>query len=50
MSFNIINNDWRNYRNFMSELTLRSHGSEVGQQFTWECTCERIWEHLIERE
>jgi hypothetical protein len=28
----------------MSELTLRSHGSEVGQQFSWERTCERVWE------
>ena len=36
--FNIVNS--------MSEFTLRSHGAEVGQQFSWECTCERVWERL----
>ena len=32
----------------MSELTWQSHGSEVGQQFNWERTCERVWERAIE--
>ena len=39
--FNIVNS--------MSEFTLRSHGAEVGQQFSWERTCERVWERPMER-
>ena len=33
----------------MSELTWRSHGGKVGQQFSWERTCERVSERVIER-
>jgi hypothetical protein len=54
MSFTTINSDWgelkkSTFAHFMSELTLRSHGSEVGQQFSWERTCKRVWERPIER-
>jgi hypothetical protein len=33
----------------MSEFTLRSHGADVGQQFSWERTCERVWERQMGR-
>ncbi len=33
----------------MSEFTLRSHGADVGQQFSWERMCERVWERHMGR-
>ena len=41
--------EWKKstFVHFMSKLTWQSHGNEMGQQFSWERTCERCWERAL---